>query len=141
MNDESIGIMLVEDDKVDVMNVLRAFKKLRISNPLHVANNGVEALSMLRGNGVAAIDPLPKIILLDVNMPKMNGIEFLKELRQDPELKRISVFMLTTSDDEKDKIAAYDLNVAGYIVKPVETPAFLEAVSTLGGFWSLIEMP
>jgi CheY-like chemotaxis protein len=141
MNGNNVGILLVEDDQVDVKNVQRAFKKLRISNPLHVANNGVEALSMLRGNGVAPIEPLPKIILLDLNMPKMNGIEFLTELRQDPTLKRISVFVLTTSDDDKDKVAAYDLNVAGYILKPVESLAFIEAVSTLGGYWSLIEMP
>jgi CheY-like chemotaxis protein len=74
-------------------------------------------------------------------MPKMNGIEFLGELRKDPNLRRISVFVLTTSDDDRDKVAAYDYNVAGYILKPVESPAFIEAVSTLGMYWSLIEMP
>lgn len=141
MTDGSVGILLVEDDQVDVMNVRRAFKKVRITNALHVASNGVEALAMLRGNGAAAIEPRPKIILLDLNMPKMNGIEFLSEIRKDPELRRISVFVLTTSDDDRDKVAAYDLNVAGYILKPVESPAFIEAVSTLDVYWSLIEMP
>lgn len=141
MSDSNVGIMLVEDDQVDVMNVQRAFKKLRISNPLHIANNGVEALAMLRGDGVPLVEPHPKIILLDLNMPKMNGIEFLRELRMDPALRRISVFMLTTSDDDRDKIAAYDLNVAGYILKPVESPEFIEAISTMDLYWSLIEMP
>lgn len=141
MKDKSVEILLVEDDQVDVMNVQRAFKKLKITNALHVANNGLEALAMLRGDGVPILDPQPKIILLDLNMPKMNGIEFLGELRNDPNLKRISVFVLTTSDDDRDKVAAYDYNVAGYILKPVESPAFIEAVSTLGVYWSLIEMP
>jgi CheY-like chemotaxis protein len=141
MNDNAIQILLVEDDSVDVMNVQRAFKKLNITNILHVANNGLEGLAMLRGDGVPQLDPQPKIILLDLNMPKMNGIEFLGELRKDPNLRRISVFVLTTSDDDRDKVAAYDYNVAGYILKPVESPAFIEAVSTLGMYWSLIEMP
>jgi CheY-like chemotaxis protein len=141
MVDSNVAIMLVEDDQVDVMNVKRAFRKLRISNPLHVASNGLEALGMLRADGEAPVRPLPKIILLDLNMPKMNGIEFLTALRADADLRRISVFVLTTSDDDRDMVAAYDLNVAGYILKPVESPAFMEAVSTLGMYWSLIEMP
>ena len=141
MNMNSVEILLVEDDQVDQMNVQRAFRKLKIANTLHIANNGLEALAMLRGEGVPMIDPQPKIILLDINMPKMNGIEFLGDLRKDPQLRRISVFVLTTSDDDRDKVAAYDYNVAGYILKPVESAAFIEAVSTLGVYWSLIEIP
>ncbi len=141
MKDSTVGILLVEDDEVDVMNVQRAFKKNHITNPLVTAGNGVEALAMLRGDGVPKIQPSPKIILLDLNMPKMNGIEFLKELREDPELKTITVVILTTSNDEKDKVNAYDLNVAGYILKPVDFSNFVEAMRTLDLYWSLIEHP
>lgn len=130
-------VLLVEDDTIDAMTVRRAFRDLNVTNPLAHALNGEEALAHLENDLVER----PCLILLDLNMPKMNGIEFLRELRKDPELRRISVFVLTTSDDDRDKVAAYDLNVAGYILKPVESLAFIEAVSTLGGYWSLIEMP
>jgi len=140
MKGNNVNILLVEDDEVDIMNVQRAFKKNHVTNPLHIANNGVEALAMLRGNGVPAITPQPKIILLDLNMPKMNGIEFLTELRSDPKLKALSVFVLTTSDDDRDKVAAYNLNVAGYILKPVGWSEFTDAISTLNLYWSLIEV-
>ena len=111
MMQKLVNILLVEDDEVDVMNVKRAFSKNNIKNDLYVAGNGVEALEMLRGS----IVPLPRIIILDINMPKMNGIEFLKELRMDENLKNISVFVMTTSNEDSDKINAYNLNVAGYI--------------------------
>ncbi|HEB94070.1 MAG TPA: response regulator [Gammaproteobacteria bacterium] len=141
MQDNKISILLVEDDEVDVMNIQRAFKKNHITNPVHVAGNGLEALAMLRGlDGREKLTPAPKIILLDINMPKMNGIEFLTELRTDPELRAISVFVLTTSDEEKDRVAAYDMNVAGYILKPVEPGKFMAAVKALDVFWSLIEL-
>ncbi|VAX07059.1 Two-component transcriptional response regulator, LuxR family [hydrothermal vent metagenome] len=142
MLDNNISILLVEDDEVDVMSIQRAFSKNHITNPVHVAGNGLEALAMLRGtDGQEKLNPMPKIILLDINMPKMNGIEFLKELRSDADLRSISVFVLTTSDEEKDRMAAYDMNVAGYILKPVEPGKFMEAVKTLDVFWSLIELP
>ncbi|MDP2187834.1 MAG: response regulator [Sphingobacteriaceae bacterium] len=115
-----INILLVEDDEVDVMNIKRAFKKNNITNPLFRAINGLEALAMLRGeDGVDPIVPLPKIILLDLNMPKMGGIEFLKVLRTDERLAGISVFVMTTSNEDRDKVEAYKLNVAGYILKPL----------------------
>lgn len=142
MEDNLINILLVEDDMVDVMNVQRAFKKNNITNPLHVAHNGLEALNMLKGvNGVKRLDPLPKIVLLDINMPKMNGIEFLKEMRADKELKSISVFIMTTSNEDSDKFEAYSLNVAGYILKPINFEKFVSAVSTLNNFWKMIELP
>lgn len=131
-----VNILLVEDDEVDVMNVKRAFKKNNIQNELFVAGNGVEALDMLR----AAIVPLPRIIILDINMPKMNGIEFLKVLRKDENLKSISVFVMTTSNEDSDKIDAYNLNVAGYILKPLSFEKFITSVATLDNFWSLCEM-
>jgi CheY-like chemotaxis protein len=131
-------ILLVEDDDVDVMNVQRAFKKNNITNPLHLAGNGVEALQMLRDG---TVPQGRRLILLDLNMPKMNGIEFLRELRADPELKSISVVVLTTSNQDKDKIAAYNLNVAGYLIKPVTFQSFLELMTALNKYWTLVEMP
>lgn len=141
MNTDNLHILLVEDDDVDAMNVRRAFKKINVLNPLHHVRNGREALDVLRGTHGEKLTPPPKIILLDINMPCMNGIDFLKELRADPELKSISVFVLTTSDEERDKVAAYDFNVAGYILKPVEWDKFVDAVSRLKLYWTLIEMP
>jgi CheY-like chemotaxis protein len=129
-------ILLVEDDEVDVMNIKRAFSKNNIKNELYVAGNGVEALDMLR----TVIEPLPKIIILDINMPKMNGIEFLEELRADENLKNISIFVMTTSNQDGDKIDAYNLNVAGYILKPLSFDKFVSSVGTLKDFWSLCEM-
>jgi CheY-like chemotaxis protein len=131
-----VNILLVEDDEVDIMNVQRAFKKNNISNPLHVARNGLEALDMLKG-----MVPVPRIILLDINMPRMGGIEFLGELRKLPELRGVSVFVMTTSNEESDKIAAYDLNVAGYILKPLSFEGFTSAVAILNHYWHLCEMP
>ena len=142
MIQNSVNILLVEDDQVDQLNVKRAFKKNNITNPLFIAENGIEALELLRGEGAGEkIVPVPQIILLDINMPKMDGLEFLKELRKDENLKSISVFILTTSDEDSDKFKAYDLNVAGYIVKPVGFEKFVEAVSKLNTFWQLCERP
>ncbi len=142
MEDKLVNILLVEDDSVDVMNVQRAFKKNNIQNPLYLAKNGLEGLAMLRGtDGQEMIRPRPQIIMLDLNMPQMNGLEFLKELRSDPELKSISVFVMTTSKDDKDRFEAYNLNVAGYIIKPVSFEKFVEAVSILDSYWKLCEQP
>jgi CheY-like chemotaxis protein len=143
MPDKILNILLVEDDELDVMNVRRAFQKNNIANPLHVASNGVEALEMLRGQGSAAptIPPERRIILLDLNMPKMGGSEFLRELRADPELRPIPVIVLTTSDEERDKVEAYQLNVAGYILKPVTLASFVETMATLNKYWTLSELP
>ena len=138
MNDRQLNILLVEDDQVDVMNVQRAFSRNKIANPLRVAGNGVEALEKLRSGEV----PLHRLlILLDLNMPRMNGIEFLRELRRDAELHHLPVVVLTTSDDERDRIEAYHLNVAGYIVKPVTFQNFCDAMATLDKYWQLVEMP
>jgi len=138
VREKMLNVLLVEDDEVDVMNVRRAFKKNHIANPLWVAANGLEALEMLRG------DEIPKerrLILLDLNMPRMNGIEFLRELRADPDLHGTPVVVLTTSDDERDRVEAYNLNVAGYILKPVTFMNFVEAMATLNKYWTLVEMP
>ncbi|WP_034257018.1 response regulator [Adhaeribacter aquaticus] len=132
-----LNVLLVEDDEVDIMNVQRAFKKNNITNPLFIARNGLEALEMLQNGKV----PMPQIIILDINMPKMNGIEFLKELRNDANLKHISVFVMTTSNEDSDKINAYNLNIAGYILKPLSFEKFITSVATLNSYWQLCEPP
>jgi CheY-like chemotaxis protein len=138
MNEHPLNVLLVEDDEVDVMNVKRAFTKGHITNPLFVAGNGVEALEKLRNGEV------PKgrrLVLLDLNMPRMNGIEFLRELRKDPELAPTPVVVLTTSNDDRDKVEAYNLNVAGYLIKPVTFANFCELMAALNRYWTLVEMP
>jgi CheY-like chemotaxis protein len=143
MAGKMLNILLVEDDELDVMNVRRAFKKNNVLNPLFVAGNGLDALDMLRGVGGNAPEvPLERrIILLDLNMPKMNGIEFLRELRHDPMLNLIPVIVLTTSDEDRDKVEAFQLNVAGYILKPVTLTHFIETMATLNKYWTLSEIP
>ncbi len=133
-----LNILLVEDDEVDVMNVRRAFEKAHVSNPLYVAGNGLEALDMLRGT---TIPRERRLVLLDLNMPKMNGIEFLEALRADPALSSTPVVVLTTSNDDQDKIDAYNFNVAGYLLKPVTFSNFCERMATLDKYWTLVEMP
>jgi CheY-like chemotaxis protein len=143
MEDKKIHILLVEDDEVDVMNVRRAFKKNNIVNPLYIAANGLDALAMLRGEaGSEPVIPAERrLILLDLNMPRMNGIEFLRELRVDRQLKSIPTIVLTTSNEDRDKVEAYNLNVAGYILKPVTFSNFVEVVATLNKYWMLSEIP
>ena len=142
MQERLLNILLVEDDELDVMNVQRAFKKNNITNPLFTAGNGLEALDRLRGKGEPPhVPPTRRIILLDLNMPKMGGIEFLRELRKDPELSATTVIVLTTSDEERDKVEAYKLNVAGYILKPVTLQAFVEIMATLNKYWTVSELP
>jgi CheY-like chemotaxis protein len=137
-----LNILLVEDDEVDIMTVHRAFKKGNIANPLYLAGNGIEALALLRGNPgePALIPPERRLILLDLNMPKMNGLEFLRELRSDPAIRHIPVVVLTTSNEERDRVDAYNLNVAGYILKPVTFSVFVELMITLDKYWTLCEM-
>jgi CheY-like chemotaxis protein len=137
---KTLNILLIEDDEVDIMNVQRAFKKNNIGNPLFVARNGLEALEMLRNKSEERI-PSIQIILLDINMPKMGGIEFLTELRKDLLLKATSVFVMTTSNEDSDKISAYNLNVAGYILKPLSFEGFTNSISVLSHYWHLCEQP
>jgi hypothetical protein len=142
MEEKMTNLLLVDDDEIDVMTVQRAFKKNNITNNLYIATNGIEALAMLRSNGnPPVVPPERRLILLDLNMPKMGGIEFLRELRKDPAIKAIPVIVLTTSNEDKDKVEAYNMNVAGYIVKPVTFSKFVEAVATLNKYWTLSEMP
>ena len=136
--DRLLNILLVEDDEVDVMNVRRAFQKNNITNPLYVASDGLAGLEQLR-NGEIPADR--RIVLLDLNMPRMNGIEFLRELRADPALRPTPVIVLTTSNDERDRIEAYNLNVAGYLLKPVTFSNFCETMVAMNKYWALVELP
>jgi CheY-like chemotaxis protein len=130
-------ILLLEDDSVDAMTVKRAMKDIKITNPLvHVAN-GEEGLSYLHKED----NTRPCIILLDLNMPKMGGLEFLKIAKTDASLKKIPVIVLTTSKDEQDKVESFQLSIAGYIVKPTDYKKFVDAVKTLDLYWTLSELP
>ncbi|HTE55751.1 MAG TPA: response regulator [Kofleriaceae bacterium] len=138
MIDRALHILLVDDDDVDVMNVRRAFERNNITTSVHVASNGLDALQALRSGKVPA---RRRIVLLDLNMPRMSGIEFLRELRADPQLAHLPVVVLTTSNDERDKIDAYNLNVAGYLLKPVAFSNFVDLMATLDRYWTLAELP
>lgn len=131
-------ILLVEDDEVDVMTIKRSLKAINITNEVDVTNNGEEALQYLRELPQCK---LPCIILLDLNMPKMNGIEFLRIVKNDGTLKRIPVIILTTSRDEQDKIESFNLGVTGYMIKPVDYQQFVEVVRTIDLYWTLSELP
>ncbi len=137
----SIHILLVEDDDVDAEAIVRAFRKQKIANPVTIVPDGLEALAVLRGEGDRERLPRPYLILLDINMPRMNGIEFLQELRKDAELERSIVFMLTTSNREEDKLAAYDEQIAGYLVKARAGEEFADLISMLNSYWRVVEFP
>lgn len=134
-----LNILLVEDDDGDAMAVARAFKAAKIANPITRAIDGIEALELLRSGDRTSLAS-PFVILLDQNMPRMNGHEFLAELRRDPALRRLTVFMLSTSSDRQDIEAAYDQNVAGYIVKDTAGEDFLDLAGTLESFWKVVEV-
>ena len=138
MHERTLNILLVDDDDIDVMNVQRAFKKANILNPVFVAGNGIEALARLRDG---SMPKQQRLVLLDLNMPKMNGIEFLRELRADPALSMTSVVVLTTSNADRDKVDAYKLNVSGYLLKPVTFVNFVDLMVALNKFWTLVELP
>ena len=130
-------ILLVEDDWVDAMTVRRALKEISVTNPLNVVYNGEQAITFLQENQ----NEKPFIILLDLNMPRLNGIEFLKELKQNDEFKRIPVIVLTTSTEEQDKVDSYDFGASGYIRKPLDYKKFVETLRTVLAYWSLNEFP
>ena len=133
-----VTVLLVEDNEVDVMGVQRAFRQSSLTNPIIVAANGLEALTMLRSGEISR---KPHLILLDLNMPKMNGIEFLQEVRGDRQLKKSVIFVLTTSNAQEDKEKAYNHNVAGYIVKGRSAGDFVDAAGLLGHYATVCEFP
>lgn len=136
-----VNLLLVEDDEVDVQGLKRAFAKSRIGNPITVARDGIEALEFLRGENGRPKLAKPHLILLDLNMPRMNGLEFLEAIRADEDLKRSVVFMITTSKAEEDKARAYEQHVAGYIVKQDPANTFMQAVALMEHYWKIVEFP
>jgi CheY-like chemotaxis protein len=133
-------LLHVEDDDLCIMGLVRSFKVAKIVNPVRFAHDGIDALEMLRGTNGRGRLPRPYVILLDLNMPRMGGVEFLEELRKDEDLKKSIVFVMTTSGAEEDKVNAYDLGVAGYILK-TRPNAFLEAAELLATYWRVVELP
>lgn len=131
------SILLVEDDLVDVMSVQRSLRELGTPNPLHHATDGEKALEFLRDTSKAR----PGLILLDLNMPKMNGVEFLAIIKKDPELKMIPVVVLTTSREDADRFATFEHSVAGFMIKPVDFPQFLETMRKIRDYWMISELP
>ena len=128
-------VLLIEDDVVDAMTVRRAFRDLNLTNPLAHVTNGEEGLDHLRNPS----NPTPCVILLDLNMPRMNGAEFIEIVKADPVLKLIPIVVFTTSTDRCDIAESYRCNVAGYIVKPVDYGHFVEAISAVGLYWTINE--
>ena len=141
---EPLSVLLVEDDQLDVKAVRRAFADVKITNPLICLENGQMALDYLRGlrepNGKKSVPPVG-LILLDLNMPIMGGIEFLRVYRGDSSICAPPVIVLTTSRQETEKLESYQLGIAGFIVKPVDFPKFVEAVKRMDLYWSLCEFP
>ena len=138
---KTLNILLVEDDDGDAKAINRALAKAKIANPVYRAHDGQEAMEILTDSHADIKLPRPALLLVDINMPRMNGIELLREIRQKEELKRTVVFMLTTSDRDEDKIEAYDLNVAGYILKEKAGHDFLRLIELLDTYWRIVELP
>jgi len=129
-------ILLIEDDRVDAMTVKRALRDIHVNNRLEIVKNGEEALMFLRSPGAE----MPCLMLLDLNMPRMNGIEFLKLAKQDDKIRRIPVIVITTSSEEQDKLNSFNLGVAGYMIKPIDYPKFVESLKTIDLYWSVSEI-
>ncbi|MFQ5737001.1 MAG: response regulator [Thermodesulfobacteriota bacterium] len=137
-----IEILMVEDSPADVELTMEAFKDAKMINNIHVAEDGEEAMAFLRREGGYADAPRPDLILLDLNLPRKDGREVLGEVKQDPDLKRIPVVVLTTSDSERDILKAYDLHVNAYITKPVDLDQFIKVVDAVEDFWlSVVKLP
>lgn len=132
-----VTVLLVEDDDVDAMAIERSFNKARVANTIMRAANGLEALKMLTNNEIS----LPYIILLDLNMPRMNGLEFLTELRSNPDISDSIVFVLTTSDKDEDIVSSYKMNVAGYFLKNEAGAGFSNVIAMLEGYWKIAVLP
>jgi CheY-like chemotaxis protein len=141
LNTIPVNILLVEDDSIDVKAFQRAMAKQKIGNPIRVCSDGVEALEYLNDVFANDIDNAPSLLILDINMPRMNGLELLKEIREDSRLRHLIVFVLTTSNDEQDKFEAYNLNVAGYMLKSDMGNSFIRAVELVDNYWRVVEFP
>ena len=137
-----IEILMVEDNPADVRLTIEAFKDAKMLNRMNVVEDGEAAMAWLRREGKYADAPRPDLILLDLNLPKKDGREVLAEIKADPDLKRIPVVVLTTSEDQKDILKAYDLHVNAYITKPVDLDQFIKIVEAVENFWlSVVKLP
>lgn len=141
MSSRAVHILLVEDDEIDAEAVVRAFQKHKIANCFTIVSNGVEALAALRGEAGGKRLPRPYLILLDINMPRMNGIEFLQAIRQDQELRQSIVFVLTTSNADEDKMAAYNQQIAGYLLKSKTGKDFIDILTLFKSYERIVEFP
>ncbi|MCK5741974.1 MAG: response regulator [Chlorobi bacterium] len=130
-------IMIVEDDKIDVMTIKRALKEIKVSNKIIHRENGEDALAYLTDSN----NEMPCIVLLDLNMPRMNGIEFLEKRKDIDSLKIIPVVVLTTSKEEKDRLSSFQYGIAGYMIKPVDYIQFIDVMRTIDLYWTLSELP
>ncbi len=135
--ESSQSILLIEDDVIDILAVKRALNAIQAPNPLFFVNNGEEALDFLRNEN----NSRPGLILLDLNMPRMNGLEFLEIVKHDRFLKIIPVVVLTTSQEQQDKMQSFSLNVAGYMIKPVNDQEFMQTLEIIHDYWSMSEVP
>ena len=140
-DERPLTIFLVDDDDIDAKELERAFRKGKIGNTLVRAVDGIEALEMLKGTNGRTKPPSPHILLVDLNMPRMNGIELVHALREDEELHRSVVFILTTSKRDEDKMAAYNLHVAGYIAKATAEEDIRNLVSLMDSYGRIVELP
>ncbi len=144
MQNNSVEILLVEDNPNDVELTLHAFAKSNLANPIKVLRDGAEALEYLFGTGVYAgrdLNHQPRVILLDLKLPKVDGLEVLRRVKADPRTKTIPVVVLTSSHEESDIVESYKLGVNSYIVKPVDFEQFTESVRALGMYWLLLNQP
>jgi CheY-like chemotaxis protein len=144
MNDaqQAVQILLVEDNEGDVHLTLQALQRAKVRNSVHVANDGVEAMAFLRRETPHGDAPRPDVILLDLNLPLMDGREVLQELKNDPELRTIPVVVITTSSAEEDVVKSYSLQANCYVTKPVDLKQFLHVVDSIGDFWlQIVRLP
>ncbi len=139
---KTIEILLVEDSPGDVRLTRKALKEAKVRNNLSVASDGEEAMEMLAGSGASQQIPRPDLILLDLNLPRKNGREVLQEIKSDPELKRIPVVVLTTSQEEQDILKSYELHANAFITKPVDLDQFIRVVVSIQDFWlEIVTLP
>lgn len=136
-NSAEVTLFVIEDDDIDYMSIKREFKNRKIANPILRAKDGVEAFELMASDGVER----PFVILLDLQMPRMNGLEFLTKLRADEKYKNSVVFVLTTSQDEQDILDSYELNIAGYFIKDEVGEGFIGIVDILDGYWKVVHLP